>query len=293
MLSPGSLIGPYRVAEHVGAEGATAEVYRAVDESGRTVAVKLLREVSERVRLEANTAASLNHRNIVRTHEVRKWEGRLCLIQEWVEGRSLKAVLDSAGRLDLAETVRVGHDVASALAYAHSHGILHRDIKPSNVMRTADGDYKLVDFGAVGVVNLGTKQTGSGEIAGTPLYMSPEQAFGRPQKASSDLFSLGLLMFECFYGTVPGGSSRDFVQLITARMSAQIDVPPSPLKGLLDRCLDRDPALRPQSAMEVFQALSVIAPVPAQGRLQNEQPPRSPYLAGWYRMPYRSRVYGG
>lgn len=264
MLDPGTRIGGYTLVEHVGDEGTMADVYRAVDEAGRTVAMKLLRTASERGRREAALAPQLDHPDIVRTFDVIEWEGRRCLIQEWIEGQSLRTVLDSQRHLDLAETIKMGRAVASALAYAHARNILHRDIKPSNVLRTVAGRYKLVDFGAVGLLDPATSQTRAGEIAGTPLYMSPEQIAGGSQTAASDIYGLGLLLFECFHGTLPGGSSPDFMQLIFARVNAPIDVPPSPLKALLDHCLDRDPAMRPQSAAEVRDALSRIMSGPTE-----------------------------
>src|SRR4051812_38882299 len=108
MLSPGTLVGPYRVVEHVGAAGAMAEVYRAVNESGRTVAVKLLGPPSKQTRREADVVARLDFPGIVKTFEVTEWQGRLCLVQEWVDGPSLATVLDARGRLSFSETVRLG-----------------------------------------------------------------------------------------------------------------------------------------------------------------------------------------
>jgi hypothetical protein len=255
MLSPGTMVGPYRIEEHVGAEGTMAEVYRAVDYLGQAVAVKLLGPPSGQAQREATVVSSLNSLYIVGTYDVREHEGRLCLIQEWVEGESLAAVLDAAGRLDLTETVKVGREMASALAYAHALGALHRDIKPSNVLRSRSGHYKLVDFGAVGLLEPGSGQTRSGQIAGTPLYMSPEQVAGRPQTVASDIFGLGLLLFRCLYGTTPGESAENYLQLLVGRTQTPIDVPPSPLRGLITRCLAIDPERRPQSATEVLDEL--------------------------------------
>ena len=291
MLTRGTPIGPYTVMDHVGAEGTMAEVYRAVDKPGRQVALKILGSTSPRAWVEAEASTHFVHRNIVRTFEVLEWNGCLCLVQEWLEGRSLRAVLDSDGRLDLAQTRRVGLAVAAALAYAHSRGILHRDIKPSNVLHTIQGDYKLLDFGAIGVLDPETGRTRTGEMAGTPLYMSPEQAFARPQTAASDVYGLGLLLFECYHGNVPSGSSDDFVQLVTVRLSAPIVVPASPLKWLLDRCLDRDPALRPQSATEVLQALEQLAPSPGPAYGQIAPPTVSTPRArpsAWHRLEARA-----
>ncbi|MGH3903792.1 MAG: serine/threonine-protein kinase [Pseudonocardiaceae bacterium] len=260
-LSLGAQLGPYTVVEHVGA-GTTAEVYRGHDEHlGRTVALKLLPGTSERARREAAAMTALSHPNIVATFDVIEHDGRLCLIQEWIDGGSVQAELDSVGQFGVTQTVRVGEAVASALSYAHQQGILHRDIKPSNVLRTAEGSYKLVDFGAVGRLRPETSATMAGEIAGTPLYMSPEQLTTAPQTPASDLFGLGLLLYRCLYGHLPDENADTYVQLATSRMQTLISVPPSPLQGLLIRCLALDPAQRPQSADEVLRELRWIAPV--------------------------------
>ncbi|MGQ0716980.1 MAG: serine/threonine-protein kinase [Pseudonocardiales bacterium] len=150
-LSLGTPIGHYTVIEHVGAEGTTAEVYRARDDRhDRVVALKLLPGTSELSRREAAAVTALDHLNIVATLDVTEHNGRLCLVQEWIDGGSLADELGLAGQLGVEETVRLGRDVASALRYAHQHNILHRDIKPSNVLRTIEGTYKLADFGAFG-----------------------------------------------------------------------------------------------------------------------------------------------
>jgi Protein kinase domain len=258
-LGLGTHLGRYTVLEHVGS-GSTAEVYRGRDERlGRAVAVKLLAGTSERARREAATMMALNHPNIVATFDVIEHDGRLCLIQEWIDGGSVAAELESLGRFTLSETVRLGEAVASALSYAHQHGILHRDIKPSNVLRTAAGSYRLVDFGAVGRLRPETSATRSGEIAGTPLYMSAEQITGAPQTPASDLFGLGLLLFRCLYGCLPDETADSYLQLMQSRMWTPISVPPSPLQGLLTRCLALDPAQRPQSADEVLTALRQLS----------------------------------
>lgn len=256
MLSPDTLIaGRYRVVSRVGTEGTMGEVYRAVDPLGRPVAVKLLGPPTAQARREASVVAGLHHPFIVRTYDVLEWDGRLCLIQEWVGGPSLATMLGANESLGLAETVRMGIDVASALLYAHQHQVLHRDLKPSNVLRDPRGGYKLMDFGAVGLLESESQQTRSGEVAGTPLYMSPEQAVGTPQTRASDVYGLGLLLYRSLYGTVPGESAENFFALLTSRVSTPIDVPPSPLQDLIQRCLAIDPEQRPQSVEEVLDEL--------------------------------------
>jgi hypothetical protein len=252
------MVGPYRVEEHVGAEGTMAEVYRATGPIGQTVAVKLLGPLTEQARREAAVVTRLTSPNIVQTYGILEQDGRLCLVQEWVEGENLALVLESEGRLSLTETVSLGRSIAAALAFAHPLGILHRDIKPSNVLRTVAGNYKLVDFGAVGLLDSDSGQTRPGQIAGTPLYMSPEQVTGRPQTTASDIFGLGLLLYRCLYGTFPGEGSQNYMQLLVGRTREPITVPPSPLQGLLEHCLAIDPAERAHSAERVLDELRRI-----------------------------------
>ncbi|MGH3942004.1 MAG: protein kinase domain-containing protein [Pseudonocardiaceae bacterium] len=265
-LSLGALIGHYTVLEHVGAEGTTAEVYRGRDErNDRVVALKLLAGTSELSKREARAVLMLRHPNIVMTLDVVEYNGRPCLVQEWIDGGSLAADLDRVGRLSGQDTVLLGRDVASALAYAHQHNILHRDITPSNVLRTVGGTYKLTDFGAFGQLQERTRLTSAGQIAGTPLYMSPEQITGVSQSAASDIFGLGLLLYRCLHGHLPDEAAASYLQLAATRLRNPISVPPSLLQGLLERCLALDPARRPQSAMEVLTALDqipLILPLP-------------------------------
>jgi hypothetical protein len=258
MLSRGTRVGAYRVVEHVGEQGTMADVYRAQRDGGREVALKLLREPASQARREADVVVGLHHPGIVRTYEVLEYDDQLCLVQEWVDGSTLDTVL-ARGSLGVDETIRLGRALASALVYAHSRGVLHRDIKPSNVLVSRGGDYLLADFGAVGLLDTASGRTQAGQIAGTPLYMSPEQAVGAPQSAASDLFGLGLLLFRCLHGTTPGESSENYVGLLRGRVTTPIEVPESPLRGLLQRCLSIDPARRPQSAQEVLDELDWLA----------------------------------
>lgn len=137
----------------------------------------------------------------------------------------MEADLRAGGQLTVQQTVQLGRDMASALSYAHQRGILHRDIKPSNVLRTTEGTYKLVDFGAVGQLQQDTAATKAGEIAGTPLYMSPEQITGASQTPASDLFGLGPLLYRCLHGHLPDETADTYLQLAVGRINAPISVP--------------------------------------------------------------------
>jgi hypothetical protein len=268
-LAPGTEIGRYQIRSFAG-EGTFGEVYRASDErTGQTVALKLLRDMQASREFDfGRLASALVHPNIVRTLDVFPWSGKLCLALEWAAGGSLDARLVQQGTLAGDEVIRLGQDIASALDFAHGQGILHRDLKPSNIMLVG-GRYALADFGVSGLLEDESGLTRVGELAGTPLYMSPEQVTGVPQSVASDVFGLGLLLFRCVYGRVPGEDAGGVLGLLQSRVMDPIVVPPSPFQVVLTRCLARDPAARPQSAQEVSRALALldissVAAMPAQ-----------------------------
>jgi serine/threonine protein kinase len=186
VLSPGDVVGQrYRVLAQI-SSGSTGRVYRAVDDALDTsVALKVFPHAGPADRREVAAIARLNHPNVVRVYDIVDLEGGLCIVQEWVAGPSLDTLLGEHGQLDLATTTDVAIDVARALGHAHGQGIVHRDIKPSNVLRAADGRFKLVDFGSVGQLDVATGLTSSGQLAGTPYFMSPEQLTGAPQGPAS------------------------------------------------------------------------------------------------------------
>jgi hypothetical protein len=282
-LAPGTQLGSYQIVSLAG-EGNFSEVYEAREtNTGRTVAVKLLRGVPSARELDlTRLAATLVHPNIVRTLDVFRPRGQLCLAMEWADGGSLEALLDARGTLGHDEIIRLGRDVASALDFAHGHGVLHRDLKPSNVLLIG-ARYALTDFGVSGILQHDTQLTSAGEFAGTPLYMSPEQATGVSQSVASDVFGLGLLLYRCVYGTVPGGESGGLLALLRSRVIDEIVVPPSPFQALLSWCLARDPAARPQSAREVATALALLA-TPSEPMAEEERaatpPATAPQMAG-------------
>lgn len=262
-LQPGTRIaGRYTVLEPAGS-GRDSLVLRGLDEVlGREVALKAPPDradrdgaLKERIRREARVVESLGpHPHIVRLLDVVDHDGAPVLVTEWMREGSLADRLTAAGAagLGLAETVRVGTAVAEALAHAHRLGVIHRDLKPSNVLYDA-GRPKLADFGLFGALQVDTGMTRAGQVTGTRRYMAPEQVAGVTQSPASDVFGLGILLFECFHGRSPFPEPGSLPQLMRALL-APIAIPPSPLADVLDACLQGDPEAR-RSADEIVRAL--------------------------------------
>lgn len=197
--------------EAVIGQGGMGRVYRAVHEGlGKNVAVKVLNTALvanttfvERFLREARAAAQLDHPNVVRILNAGEEGGRHFIVMEMVEGENLRTRLRREGRLERGEALRVATSVAHALAAAHDMGLVHRDIKPDNIMISEDGDVKVADFGLARQVAGGGDITGDGMACGTPPYMSPEQIAGHPVDGRSDLYSLGIVFYECLAGRRP------------------------------------------------------------------------------------------
>ena len=252
-LVPNTLIGArYRLERRIG-QGGMAEVWLANDISlNRKVAVKLMkahhdddRIVTERFQREAQLSAALNHPNIVTVYDVVEDAGRQAVIMEFVDGMSLREVLDKHHRLSPALTIHIGMAVASALDAAHANGLVHRDIKPANILITPAGRVLLADFGIAKA--LGGKEsdlTSENIMMGTAKYLSPEQVRGKKLDGRADIYSLGLVLYECLAGRVPfiGESDVD-----TALARVQRD-PPDLLKIR--------PTLGPALAQVIHQMLA-------------------------------------
>jgi beta-lactam-binding protein with PASTA domain/tRNA A-37 threonylcarbamoyl transferase component Bud32 len=204
--------GRYEVIERAGV-GGMAEVYRARDELlGREVAVKVLserfardRSFVERFRREAQSAANLNHPNIVSLYDYGSDNGTYFIVMEYIDGRPLDTILSSDGPLMPERAAEIASDVAQALQRAHAAGLVHRDIKPSNIMITSTGQTKVTDFGIARAVAADGEQTmtQTGMVIGTAAYLSPEQAQGNPVDARSDVYSLGCVIYEMLTGAAP------------------------------------------------------------------------------------------
>jgi formylglycine-generating enzyme required for sulfatase activity/dienelactone hydrolase len=259
--APAHRIGRFRLIERVGA-GGMGEVFLAHDDSlDRPVALKLSRvdggsddERARRFRQEALAASALNHPNIVTVHEVGRSGDVEYMATEFVEGETLRHLLDG-GALQIARALDVALQVAAALATAHAAGIVHRDVKPENVMVRSDGLVKVLDFGiakcleAAGERGRGAVQTRTGVIVGTAAYMSPEQARGQTTDRRTDVWSFGCLVYELLAGrpAFGGDTSSDTIAAVLGRAPDWRALPratPASVRRLLERCLVKDPAER-------------------------------------------------
>ena len=204
-----TLSGRYRLEARIGA-GGMATVYRALDETlERPVAIKLMnREVAsdseqlERFRREARAVAQLSHAHIVGVIDAGEDDGRPYIVFEYVEGETLKDRIRRIGRLPIAEAVAYAIEIARALGAAHARHIVHRDVKPQNVLIDEEGSAKVTDFGIARTLDE-EELTADGRVLGTTDYVSPEQALGRPVTGQSDLYSLGVVLYEMLTGAVP------------------------------------------------------------------------------------------
>lgn len=277
---PGRTIGGYRILSRVGA-GGMGEVYRAHDAKlDREVALKLLpRDVASnadrlrRFHAEAHAASSLNHPNILVIHDFGEFDGRPFMVTELVEGETLRQRIDR-GVVSPQEAVAIAIQVAGALAAAHARGIVHRDIKPENVMVRPDGYVKVLDFGLAKLVDRPgpedgtTLATQAGVLLGTPYYMSPEQAQGKAVDARSDVFSLGVVLYELTAGMRPftGETPLAVLSSILRETPTPVtDVNPSlspDLARIVERCLAKDRDRRYESAMDLRTDLEQLDRVP-------------------------------
>ncbi|WP_460986322.1 protein kinase domain-containing protein [Sphingobium sp. TomTYG75] len=269
-------VGRYRIDELIG-EGAMAHVHRAHDPSiDRPIAVKLLKpefrsdsEITRRFLSESRAAGMLSHANIVTIYDVGEADGTPYIAMEYVDGCPLDELLAAQGRMTADKVTMLGAQIAHALAYAHAQGVVHRDIKPSNILICDSGKTaKLLDFGIaridgrdVASPQRQAARTQVGAVLGTPRYMSPEQALGIPVDARSDLFSLGVVLYEMVTGKVAftgAGLATLAIQIAQEQpleIARQVPDCPKGLRFLIGKLLAKKPDQRFANAAEVAQAL--------------------------------------
>jgi eukaryotic-like serine/threonine-protein kinase len=262
--------GRYRIVRKLGT-GGMANVYLAEDEVlGRRVAIKILNDrhagddqFVERFRREAKNAASLSHPNIVSIYDRGEAEGTYYIAMEYLDGRSLKELIVARGPAPVNVAIDYARQILAALRFAHRHGIVHRDIKPHNVLVDAEGRLKVTDFG---IARAGASQmTEAGSIIGTAQYLSPEQAKGAPVDQTSDLYSVGVVLYELLTGAVPFTGDTP-VEIAMKHLSSTPEPPsirraevPRDLDKVVLRALAKDPADRYQSAEEMDADLARVA----------------------------------
>ncbi|MGB9724326.1 MAG: protein kinase domain-containing protein [Chloroflexia bacterium] len=267
----GQSIGPYRVLERCG-QGGMAEVYKGYHPLiDRYVAIKVLRpalasdeEFRRRFQREATAVAALRHPNIVQLYDFGQIGERFYMVMEYIEGGTLRDRLqarpEGQRRLPPAEVAAIVRGIAAALDYAHQRGIVHRDVKPANVMFTRDGDPVLTDFGIARMLGEGSV-TMAGVSVGTPDYMSPEQARGEPATPASDVYALGVMVYEMLTGRRPFDAETPLgviVQHLQAAFPSPRQVDPSfpeALENVLHRALAKEPAARYPTAGELAREL--------------------------------------
>jgi len=314
-FAPGTRLGDFEIVSLLGA-GGMGEVYHAKDlRLGRDVALKVLPpdlaahpERLARFELEARTVASLNHPNIVTLYSVEEQGGTRFLTMEFVEGVGLDAEVKPGG-LPLARLLDLGVTLADALAAAHAKGVVHRDIKPANVMLTGDGRLKVLDFGLAKLatsnsdpdvdltqaVTTATPLSSAGQVLGTIPYMAPEQLRGEPVDARSDLFALGVVLYELAAG------QRPFVGATMGLVSAAIlrDAPeplsrlradlPAALAQIILRCLEKSPGDRIGSALELRDQLRGVKQAMDRGEAMASVPARPSAVASIAVLPFVNR----
>jgi serine/threonine protein kinase/HAMP domain-containing protein len=263
-------IGRYVVKEMIG-EGAMAKVYRAYDpEINRSVVFKVLKdefcvdeEYLHRFLREAKAAGALSHANIVTVFDVGKLEDSPYIMMELLEGRDLGEHLSEKKTLSIKDTLTIATQLAKALDYAHSTGVVHRDIKPDNIVVMPDGEtIKVADFGIARMdENEEAQKTQVGSVLGTPRYMSPEQALGEDVDGRSDLFSVGVILYEMLTGTKAFDAKNIGTLMIQIAQKQPIalnklrkDIP-SGLKGIIQKLLQKKPGKRFQTGGELAKAL--------------------------------------
>ena len=265
-FAPGEMLAErYRIIGRLG-RGGMGEVYRADDLTlGQPVALKFLPSASaqdsafiERFRAEVRNARGVSHPNVCRVYDIGEVGGQQFISMEYVDGEDLATLLRRIGRLPGTKALQITRQLCAGLAAAHDKGVLHRDLKPANIMVDGQGHARITDFG---LAVRSEESHAEGPLAGTPAYMSPEQLAGKGATAKSDLYALGLVLYEIFTGkrAFEGKTLADFRRKHSEEQPAPLssyaaDIDPAVERVIL-RCLEKDPRARPASALAVAAAL--------------------------------------
>jgi predicted Ser/Thr protein kinase len=263
---PGTLLGGrYRIIELLG-RGGMGEVYRATDLTlGQSVALKFLPEEAsknqrllERFHGEVRVARLVSHPNVCRVYDIGEVEGMPFISMEYIDGEDLASLLTRIGRLPSDKAIETARKLCAGLAAAHDRGVIHRDLKPQNIMMNKRGEVLIMDFGLAAIAD---QLNGPEARNGTPAYMSPEQLRGEAVTAKSDIYALGLVLYELFTGKRPydAGSVQQLIDMqqsmhLTSVTSMAADVDPA-VEKVIRRCLDPDPMRRPANALGIVAAL--------------------------------------
>src|SRR5215472_6766818 len=265
-FTPGQILAErYRIVALAG-RGGMGEVFRAEDLTlGQIVAMKFLPErlsqdeaALSRFHAEVRNARQVSHPNVCRVFDIGEAEGTLFLTMEYVDGEDLASVVRRIGRLSPDKATEIARQICAGLAAAHERGVIHRDLKPANVMLDGAGKIRITDFGLAG---LAASVQGEDARAGTPAYMAPEQLAGKEVTTKSDIYSLGLILYEILTGKRAFEAST-LRELVSVRESGTITNPSTLVRDLdpliervILRCLEADPDKRPSSALQVAAAL--------------------------------------
>lgn len=263
----GQIVGDYQVLDRIG-QGGMGAVYRVRHAiSDRVEAMKIVLPdldeaggLEDRFLREIKVQASLNHPNIASLHTAFRFGNQLLMVMEFIEGESLRTAITTRGST-IQESVKYVREVLKALGYAHARGVVHRDIKPGNVMISRNGQVKLLDFGLASAVKSGGQLTRSGSVMGSVPYMSPEQVKSLPADARSDIYSVGVTLYQLVTGAMPIPGDNDY-----ALMHGHLNHTPVPpvlvnpnvplgISNAILRALEKDPGQRFQTAEEFSGAL--------------------------------------
>jgi serine/threonine-protein kinase len=286
-LTTGSTFaGRYQIIEELG-KGGMGKVYKVLDkEVNARIALKLIKpeiaadkKTIERFRNELKTARDISHKNICRMYDLNKEEGSYYITMEYVEGQDLKSLVRQTGQLAIPTTISIAKQVCEGLSEAHKLGTVHRDLKPSNIMIDKEGNARIMDFGIARSI-MGKGITGAGVMVGTPEYMSPEQAEVKEVDQRSDIYSLGVILYEMVTGRVPfeGETPLGIAMKHKSEMpkdprdlNAQL---PEDFSQVILRCMEKDKVKRYQSAGEVRSELEKIEKsIPTTERVVPERKP--------------------